>query len=109
MSDKVLELSEENFSSTIAEGVTLVDFWAPWCGPCRMMTPVIDQIADKFGDRATIAKLDIDQARGVASQFGISSIPAIFIFKDGNPVKQMVGMQVEADLVNAIEEALSAD
>ena len=109
MSDKVLELSEENFSSTIAEGVTLVDFWAPWCGPCRMMTPVIDQIADKLGDRATIAKLDIDQARGVASQFGFSSIPAIFIFKDGTPVKQMVGMQLEADLVNAIEEALSAD
>ena len=106
MSENILELNDDNFETTISEGVTLVDFWAPWCGPCKMIAPIIEQVAEKIGDRAKVAKVDVDQARATATQLGISSIPAIFIFKDGVPVKQMVGMQPEADLIAAIEESL---
>ncbi len=108
MSENAVELTAENFDAEIAEGVTLVDFWAPWCGPCKMIAPVIDSVAQKVGDKATIAKLNIDEARTVASQLGITAIPAIFIFKDGDPVKQFVGVQKEDDLVAAIEEAAQA-
>lgn len=106
MSENAVELTEENFDAEIAEGVTLVDFWAPWCGPCKMIAPVIDSVAQKVGDKATIAKLNIDDARTAASRFGITAIPAIFIFKDGAPVKQFSGVQKEDDLVAAIEEAV---
>ena len=107
MSEKAVELTEANFDSEISEGVTLVDFWAPWCGPCKMMGPVIDSVAEKVGDKAVVAKLNVDEARGVAGKFGITSIPAIFIFKDGIPAKQMVGMQQENALVSALEEIIS--
>ena len=107
MSEKAIELTEANFDQEISEGVTLVDFWAPWCGPCKMMGPVIDGVAEKLGDRATVAKLNVDEARGVAGKFGITSIPAIFIFKDGMPAKQLVGMQQESAIVSAIDEILS--
>jgi len=106
-SDKVLTITEDNFASTIAEGVTLVDFWAPWCGPCRMLAPVIDKVADAIGDDAKVGKCNTDEAGAVAQQFGIASIPTLLIFKDGEKVETLVGAaQSEAGLVEKIKSFL---
>lgn len=106
-SDKVLTITEENFQSTIAEGVTLVDFWAPWCGPCRMLAPVIDKVADSIGDQAKVGKCNTDDAGSVAQSFGIATIPTLLIFKDGEKVDTLVGAaQTEAGLVEKIKSHL---
>ena len=103
-SDKVVIVSDENFESTIAEGVTLVDFWAPWCGPCRMLAPVIDRVADAIGDEAKVAKCNTDDAGTSAQKYNVSSIPTLIIFKDGVVVETLVGAaQKEADLVSKIK------
>jgi len=106
MSEKVMELTESDFDSQVSEGVAVVDFWAPWCGPCKMMGPVMDSVSEKFADSVKVAKLNVDEARNVAVKFGITSIPAIFIFKDGVPARQLVGVQSEDTLLAAIEEVL---
>jgi thioredoxin 1 len=88
---KYVELTEENFDSIVSEGVTMVDFWAPWCGPCRMIAPVVEELADEYEGKATIAKVNTDEQQGLAIRFGIRSIPSILFFKDGEVVDQMVG------------------
>ena len=103
-SDKVITITEDNFQSTIAEGVTLVDFWAPWCGPCRMLAPVIDKVADAIGDDAKVAKCNTDEAGSIAQTYGIASIPTLLVFKDGEKVDTLVGAaQSEAGLVEKIK------
>ncbi len=102
---KVKHLDENNFESETSNGVALVDFWAPWCGPCRMLGPVLDQIADEIGDKATIAKVDVDSAQSLAIKFSVRSIPAIFVLKDGKVVQQFIGVQDKKTLVAAIEAA----
>ena len=79
-----MELQVSNFDAEIRQGVTLVDFWAPWCGPCRMQGPILDSVAEKVGSKAKIGKVNIDDATSVAVKFGIVSIPTLIIFKDGN-------------------------
>ncbi len=88
---KYVELNNENFDSTVASGVTLVDFWAPWCGPCRMIAPVIEELAEEYDGKATIAKVNTDEEQDIAVKFGIRSIPTILFFKDGEVVDQMIG------------------
>jgi len=88
---KYIDLTGDNFEATIAEGVTMVDFWAPWCGPCRMIAPVVEELAEDFDGKATIAKCNTDEQQEIAIKYGIRSIPAILFFKDGNLVDQMVG------------------
>jgi thioredoxin 1 len=88
---KYIELNKDNFAETIKEGVTLVDFWAPWCGPCRMIAPVIEELAEDYDGRANICKVNTDEEQEIAVQFGIRSIPTILFFKDGELVDQMVG------------------
>ncbi len=88
---KYVELTQENFEETIKEGVTMVDFWAPWCGPCRMIAPVIDELAEEFDGKATIAKVNTDEQQEISIKYGIRSIPSILFFKDGELVDQMVG------------------
>jgi len=88
---KYVELNSSNFDETVKEGVTLVDFWAPWCGPCRMIAPVIEELAAEYEGKATIAKVNTDEEQELAVKFGIRSIPSILFFKDGQVVDQMVG------------------
>ncbi len=99
-SAKVLNLDDNNFDSEINKGATpvLVDFWAPWCGPCRMIAPVLDKIADAMAGQAVVAKVNVDEAPGVASRFRVSSIPTLLFFKNGEVREQVVGLQSEADL-----------
>ncbi|MDD3775563.1 MAG: thioredoxin [Sulfurovaceae bacterium] len=88
---KYIELNNSNFESTIKEGVSLVDFWAPWCGPCRMIAPVIEELANDFEGKANICKVNTDEEQDIAVKFGIRSIPTILFFKDGELVDQMIG------------------
>ena len=99
-SANILNLDDNNFDSQINKGATpvLVDFWAPWCGPCRMIAPVLDKIADAMAGQAVVAKVNVDEAPGVASRFRVSSIPTLLFFKNGEVREQVVGLQSEADL-----------
>lgn len=99
------ELTVDNFNETIATGVTLVDFWATWCGPCRMLGPIVDEIATEITE-ADICKVDCDAQRDLAVEYGVNSIPAIFIFKDGKIVDSFNGVQSKADLVEAVKKNL---
>ena len=106
MADGIIDLTSENFNSTTSQkGVVLVDFWAPWCGPCKMLGPVLAKVAAALKDKAVIAKVNVDENQELAAQFQVTSIPAMFIFKDGQPVKQLMGLKSEADITKAIEEA----
>jgi thioredoxin 1 len=95
-------LTDDNFSSTIKSGVSLVDFWAAWCGPCRVQGPIVDEIADEIGEKVKIFKLDIDQHKKIAGQLGIKSISTILLFKDGKMVQKFVGVKPKPVLVKAI-------
>jgi thioredoxin 1 len=75
-------LNKETFEKTISSGVTLVDFWAEWCGPCQMMLPILDQFSDLMGDKMTVAKVNVDENPEIAGQFRVMSIPTLIVFKD---------------------------
>ena len=81
----------------------IVDFWAPWCGPCRMVGPIIDEIAREHGDKVAIGKVNVDENPGIASKFGIMSIPTIMLFKDGQPDKKIIGARSKADFEREFE------
>jgi len=102
MSEKVIELTVENFNESIASGTVLVDFWAPWCGPCKMQGPILDKVADAVGDAAMIAKVNVDEHAPLAAQFGVRSIPTLLLFKDGEKVQDFIGVQQEATLVDVL-------
>ncbi len=105
MSDYVRELNDAQAREAVREGVTLIDFWAPWCGPCRMQGPALEQVAQKVGAAATVAKVNVDQHQALASELGIQGIPALFLFKDGEIAQRFVGVQRAETLVAAIEAA----
>jgi thioredoxin 1 len=105
MSNWTVELNDANFDSQIQNGTTLVDFWAPWCGPCRMQGPILDRVAMQAQGKATVAKVNVDNAPGVATTYGIQSIPTLIVFRDGKPVRGFVGVQSEAALLAALEQA----
>jgi len=89
---KPIELNKSNFDEVIKNNkVVMVDFWAPWCGPCRMIAPIIDELAQEYEGKAVIAKVNTDEEQDIAIQYGIRSIPTILFFKDGELVDQMVG------------------
>ena len=105
-----VSLDESNFKKEIAEGVVLVDFWAPWCGPCKMLGPVIDQLADEYVGKAKVAKIDIeadDATKKLAMEQGVSSIPALMVFKSGEKVEETVGAQGKSALAGMIDNTLA--
>ena len=108
MSEHLKYLNDDNFQETIKQGVTLVDFYADWCGPCKMIGPLVEQLAVELDGKATIAKLDIETAQKTTSSFSVTSIPTIIIFKDGKEVKRFVGVKDKATLEAAITAAQSA-
>ncbi|HOI89715.1 MAG TPA: thioredoxin [Candidatus Rifleibacterium sp.] len=103
-----LELNSKNFKSEVTEfqGGVLVDFWAPWCGPCRMMGPIIDNLAGKFAGKVKIAKLNVDDAADIAASFNVSTIPTLIFFKNGKAVHTLVGVTPEPELENQINSKL---
>ena len=103
---KVINLTDADFDMNIAEGVTLVDFWAPWCGPCRMQTPILEELAESIEGRVKIAKVNTDEASGVARGFGVQAIPTLILFKDGKELQRFIGVQSKDILMDAIGSAL---
>ena len=108
MAGSEIELTDATFDNTVhnSDVPVLVDFWAPWCGPCRMIAPIIHELADKYADKAKICRLDTDEARDSAMEFGITAIPTIILFKDGQVQKKWVGLTSKKDLAEAIDELL---
>jgi thioredoxin 1 len=105
MSVLVSSITDAEFQAAVAQGVTLVDFWAPWCGPCKMIAPTLDELAGELQGRARIAKINLDDNPEVAQAFGVMSIPTLLLFKDGQPVGKLVGAQPKASLRAFVEQA----
>ena len=102
---KYIELTPANFEEVTKEGVSMVDFWAPWCGPCRMIAPVIEELATDFEGKANICKVNTDEEQDLAVKYGIRSIPTILFMKNGEVVDQMVGAsskQAFTDKINSL-------
>ena len=106
MAGNVIELTDTSFDEAVhsSDMPVLVDFWAPWCGPCKMMAPILEEIADEYSEKAKICKLNTDDARDSAMEFNISAIPTIILFKDGQVQKKWVGLASKKDLTAAIDE-----
>ena len=104
MGDHTKEFNDSNFQAEVlnAEGRVLVDFWAPWCGPCRQIAPLIDQLAEQYAGSAKIGKLNIDENPSVTGQYGIQSIPTLLVFSGGEVVERFVGMPPKAKLEQAL-------
>ena len=107
-STAILHLTAASFDGTVAttEGPLLVDFWAPWCGPCRAVAPVLEQIASERADGVTIAKVNVDEEPGLAGRFGIQSIPTLVFFKDGGVADTLVGAVPRAEIVKRLDALL---
>jgi thioredoxin 1 len=93
MAKNIAHLTDANFKESIAKGVVLVDFLATWCGPCKMIAPIVEDLATKVEGKARVAKVDIDQAQETASSLQITSVPTLILFKDGKEVKRVVGVK----------------
>lgn len=107
MSEDIVELSDANFESVVKNsGKLVVDCWAPWCGPCRMLAPTFEALAKDYKGRVTFAKLDTDQSAKTAMDLGIQSIPTLIFFKGGQQVERVTGARPRADIENTIKKAL---
>ena len=102
----ILHLTEGAFDNAVSQGVTLVDFWASWCGPCKMLSPTIDQLAETYDGKARIAKIDVDAEPNLARRFGVMSIPTVIILKDGVEVDRKVGLMPADTYTKALDNLL---
>ena len=101
-----LNLNKDNFEQSISSGVALVDFWAEWCGPCKMQLPIIEEFSSEMKGKATIGKVNVDEELELAQSFGIQSIPTLILFKDGKPVKKLVGLHSKESLYEEVNQVL---
>ena len=97
------QLTDETFDAKVASGAFLIDFYADWCGPCRMMAPVLDEVDAEYGDKLTVAKVDVDANQRVAAKFQITSIPTLIVLKDGQEVARSVGMKDKAAIKQMLD------
>ena len=107
MSQGSAELTDATFDAAIAKGTVLVDVWAPWCGPCRMIAPIVEQIAQENDGKISVGKLDVDVNGQTAMKYGVMSIPTLILFKDGKPVERLVGMMPKERLMAKIKPHLN--
>ncbi|MFP4140662.1 MAG: thioredoxin [Planctomycetota bacterium] len=108
-SENVLELTDDNFQEKVldADQPALVDFWAEWCMPCKMLAPAIEELADEFAGKVVVGKVDTDNNREISLKFGINAIPTVMLFKGGEVVQKFVGLQQKADLKAALDGVVS--
>lgn len=100
MSDSILHVTDSSFEDEVlkSEGAVIVDFWAEWCGPCKMIAPILDDLAEQYKGKLTVAKLNIDENQGTPSTYGVRGIPTLILFKDGSPVATKVGAASKSQL-----------
>ena len=101
-----ITLNQQNFDEITSKGVVLVDFWATWCGPCKMMAPNIEEIATEYKGKVTIGKVDVDECQELATRFGIMSIPTLIVFKDGEKKEVLVGYRLKMQIAQVLDKYL---
>ena len=108
MSEFTIDVNEENFDSVVmnSDKPVLVDFWAEWCGPCKMLTPTIDELAEKYKDTGSIVKINVDDSPAIATKYGIRSIPSILLFNNGDVVEQRVGAVSKDELASMLDKII---
>ena len=109
MSEAVVQVTDSNFDQEVLKSSVpvLVDFWAEWCGPCRMVAPVVEELAKQYQGKVKVAKVDVDQNQRIATQYAIRSIPSLYVFKGGKVVDQIVGAVPKHQIVSVLEGALA--
>src|SRR5690625_1349253 len=101
----IINVTDSDFSQQVEQsGTVLVDFWAPWCGPCKMIAPVLEEVETEIGDKVKITKLNVDENPETAGRFGVMSIPTLLVFKDGSVVDKIVGFQPKDALINTLNK-----
>ena len=105
-----IEVSDQTFDAEVLQASVpvLVDFWAPWCGPCRMVAPIVEELADEYGPKVKFVKVNTDESFNTAASYGIRSIPTLIVFKGGKPVGQIIGFRPKNDLKRVIDQALAS-
>ena len=107
-SEKIKILTDQNFQNKIKTGTFLVDFWAAWCMPCKMMVPVLNEVAEEAGEKVTIAKLNVDEQKATAARFSVRSIPTMILFRNGKEVKRIVGVKTKDYLLKELDRSAIA-
>ncbi len=110
MSANIVTLTSNNFDDETKQAATpiLVDFWAEWCGPCRMVTPVLEKLADEYAGKARVGKVNVDEQSGLAAKFGVQSIPTLLLFKEGKVVEQFIGATTRDELAKLLDKHVSS-
>jgi thioredoxin 1 len=109
MAEGINELNKDTFAKTVLEAKkpVLVDFWAPWCGPCKAVAPIVEELSKEYAGKIEFAKVNVDEAPVVASNYGVMSIPTLIVFKEGKPVEQVIGYKAKGDLKKLLDNALA--